>query len=101
MNRKKVLFLTDFSLVKTGFGRSIKALLSYLYQKDKYDLVHLSTGDILRSEIKNNTELGMMAKSYIDKGNLVPDEVVIGMIGNKIMDHKKEKKTFSRRKSPS
>ena len=44
MNRKKVLFLTDFSLVKTGFGRSIKALLSYLYQKDKYDLVHLCVG---------------------------------------------------------
>ncbi len=44
MSRKKVLLLTDFSLVKTGFGRSAKALLSYLYKKDKYDLVHLCVG---------------------------------------------------------
>tara|TARA_R110000824_G_scaffold88360_1_gene217269 strand:- start:2641 stop:4521 length:1881 start_codon:yes stop_codon:yes gene_type:complete len=44
VNRKKVLFLTDFSLVKTGFARSIKALLSSLYKKDKYDLVHLCVG---------------------------------------------------------
>jgi hypothetical protein len=44
VSRKKVLLLTDFSLVKTGFGRSAKALLSYLYKKNKYDLVHLCVG---------------------------------------------------------
>jgi adenylate kinase len=46
----------------------------------KYGFRHLSTGDILRSEIANKTALGMEAKSLMDKGQLVPDEVVIGMI---------------------
>ena len=45
-----------------------------------YQLVHLSTGDIFRYNIKNNTELGQLAKSFIDKGNLVPDEVTINML---------------------
>ena len=47
---------------------------------EKYDLVHLSTGDIFRSNIKEGTDLGQLAKSYIDKGALVPDEVTIGML---------------------
>ena len=47
---------------------------------EKYQLVHLSTGDIFRSNIKEGTELGQLAKSYIDKGALVPDEVTIGML---------------------
>jgi adenylate kinase len=47
---------------------------------DKYHLVHLSTGDIFRYNMKENTELGKLAKSYIDKGALVPDEVTIGML---------------------
>ncbi|HEY8402763.1 MAG TPA: adenylate kinase, partial [Cytophagaceae bacterium] len=51
---------------------------------DKYNLVHLSTGDILRAEIAAGTQLGKDAKAYIDSGKLVPDEVVIGMIENKI-----------------
>jgi adenylate kinase len=46
----------------------------------KYGLKHLSTGDILRSEIARQTRLGLEAKGYMDKGELVPDEVVIGMI---------------------
>ena len=46
----------------------------------KYHLKHLSTGDLLRSEISNKTQLGLQAKGYMDKGSLVPDEVVIGMI---------------------
>lgn len=45
-----------------------------------YQLVHLSTGDIFRYNIKNNTELGQLAKSFMDKGNLVPDEVTINML---------------------
>ena len=47
---------------------------------EKYHLVHLSTGDIFRSNIKEGTNLGQLAKSYIDKGALVPDEVTIGML---------------------
>ena len=47
---------------------------------DKYALMHLSTGDILRSEIAKGSELGLQAKSIMDKGDLVPDQVVIGMI---------------------
>jgi adenylate kinase len=51
---------------------------------EKYQLVHLSTGDILRKEIADKTDLGLEAKKKIDKGELVPDEVVIGMIDHKI-----------------
>lgn len=57
-------------------------------QSDKliamYKLVHLSTGDILRSEVANQTVLGMEAKKLMDQGLLVPDEVVIGMIESKV-----------------
>lgn len=55
---------------------------------EKYKLVHLSTGDILRSEISNGTELGTEAKKLMDQGLLVPDEVVIGMISNKLDSNK-------------
>jgi len=47
---------------------------------NKYGLVHLSTGDIFRANIKQETNLGKMAKTYMDAGNLVPDEVTIGML---------------------
>jgi adenylate kinase len=56
---------------------------------DKYGLVHLSTGNLLREEIANKTPLGMEAKNFMDKGQLVPDEVVIGMIDN-CLDHHKD-----------
>ena len=58
---------------------------------DKYNLVHLSTGDILRNEITNGTELGLEAKKLMDQGVLVPDEVVIGMISNKLDANKNAK----------
>ena len=48
----------------------------------KYNLKHLSTGDLLRSEIAKRTPLGLEAKKFMDKGQLVPDEVVIGMISS-------------------
>ena len=51
---------------------------------DKYDIQHISTGDIFRANIKGGTELGQKAKSYIDKGELVPDEVTIGMLLDRI-----------------
>lgn len=50
----------------------------------KYNLVHLSTGDIFRANIKGATELGTLAKSYIDAGNLVPDEVTIKMLESEV-----------------
>lgn len=48
--------------------------------KQKYGLVHISTGDVFRYNISNGTDLGMLAKSYMDKGNLVPDDVTIKML---------------------
>jgi len=54
---------------------------------EKYDLVHLSTGDLLRNEIANGTTLGLEAKKLMDDGKLVPDEVVIGMIRNKLTEN--------------
>jgi len=47
---------------------------------EKYGLIHLSTGNLLRAEIDSRTDLGLAAKSFMDKGQLVPDEVVLGMI---------------------
>lgn len=51
---------------------------------EKFGLIHLSTGDLLRGEIAAKTELGLKAKELMDQGILVPDEVVIGMIKNKL-----------------
>ena len=51
---------------------------------EKYGLLHLSTGDLLRSEIAGKTPLGLEAQKFIDQGLLVPDEVVIGMISTKL-----------------
>ena len=55
---------------------------------DTYHLLHLSTGDLLRSEIAAGTELGLRAKTLMDQGLLVPDEVVIGMIDSKLKENK-------------
>ena len=52
--------------------------------KEAYNLVHLSTGDLLRAEIKEKTKLGLEAQAFMNKGELVPDEVVIGMIESKL-----------------
>ncbi|MDP2174362.1 MAG: adenylate kinase [Bacteroidota bacterium] len=54
---------------------------------EKFNLVHLSTGDIFRFNIKNETELGRLAKSYIDAGNLVPDEVTINMLEKEVTQY--------------
>ena len=54
----------------------------------KYNLIHLSTGDLLRSEIQAGSELGLKAKTLMDQGLLVPDEVVIGMIDHKLSQHR-------------
>lgn len=54
---------------------------------EKYGLKHVSTGDILRAEIKIGTELGKLAESYMSKGHLVPDEVVIGILDELIRNN--------------
>lgn len=54
---------------------------------EKFGLVHLSTGNLLRAEIADKTPLGLEAKNFIDKGQLVPDEVVIGMIDTMLEKH--------------
>ncbi len=58
---------------------------------EKYGLVHLSTGDIFRANIKGETELGKLAKSYMDKGSLVPDEVTINMLRSEVMKYENPK----------
>jgi adenylate kinase len=55
---------------------------------EKYGLVHLSTGDIFRANIKGQTELGQLAKNYMDQGKLVPDEVTIRMLRSEFLKHK-------------
>jgi adenylate kinase len=59
-----------------GAGKGTQAVVL----KEKYNLVHISTGDVFRYNIANQTDLGKLAKSYIDKGDLVPDEVTIDML---------------------
>jgi adenylate kinase len=59
-----------------GAGKGTQADLL----KEKYNLIHISTGDVFRYNIKNETDLGNLAKSYMDKGDLVPDEVTIEML---------------------
>ncbi len=63
-----------------GSGKGTQAAMLV----DKYDLLHISTGDLFRYELSNNTPLGVKARSYMDKGELVPDEVTIGMLRNKV-----------------
>ena len=55
---------------------------------EKYRLVHISTGDLLREEVSAQTELGLQAKAIMDKGELVSDEIVIGMIRKKVEENK-------------
>lgn len=63
-----------------GAGKGTQAAIL----KEKYDLKHISTGDVFRYNIKNQTELGLSAKSFIDKGQLVPDEVTINMLSAEV-----------------
>ncbi|GGC92722.1 adenylate kinase [Flavobacterium lutivivi] len=65
---------------KPGAGKGTQAE----FLKEKYNLVHLSTGDIFRFNIKNDTELGKLAKTFMDKGDLVPDEVTINMLQSEV-----------------
>jgi adenylate kinase len=65
-----------------GAGKGTQALKI----SDRYNIAHVSTGDMFRSAVKNCTELGIKAKSYMDKGELVPDDIVIGIIKDRISE---------------
>lgn len=65
----------------SGKGTQAKNLV------EKFGLLHISTGDLFRYEMGNDTPLGLKAKEYIKKGELVPDEVTIGMLQNKVNGH--------------
>lgn len=95
-------FIVGYGLDYNGLGRNLDSIYQLTTQKmtnivlfgppgagkgtqaevlkEKYNLVHISTGDVFRFNIKNKTELGMLAKSFMDKGDLVPDEVTIDML---------------------
>jgi adenylate kinase len=68
-----------------GKGTQAKKLV------DKYNIPQISTGDILRGAVKNNTELGQKAKSFMDAGELVPDNVIIGIVKDRIQEDDCEK----------
>ena len=58
---------------------------------EKYGINHISTGDVLRAEIKNGTELGKTAKGYIDQGQLLPDELIIDILASTLDSFKDSK----------
>ena len=65
---------------KPGSGKGTQASLI----KDKYSLIHISTGDVFRKNMSNNTELGLLAKGFMEKGELVPDKVTVDMLKDEI-----------------
>jgi adenylate kinase len=78
---KTMLNLILFGPPGSGKGTQAAKLV------EKYNLVHISTGDLFRYEMGNNTPLGLEAKRYMNEGKLVPDEVTIGMLKNKVLAH--------------
>lgn len=78
LNQKKMINLVLFG--KPGAGKGTQAA----FLKERYNLKHISTGDVFRYNIKNGTELGKLAQSYMDKGDLVPDEVTIKMLQDEV-----------------
>lgn len=78
LNQRNMINLVLFG--KPGAGKGTQAG----FLKEKYNLKHISTGDVFRYNMKNGTELGKLAKSYIDRGDLVPDEVTIDMLKDEV-----------------
>ena len=72
---------------KPGSGKGTQAE----HLSEKYELYHISTGDLFRKNISQNSKLGLLAKSYMDKGVLVPDEVTIKMLENEIKENSKSR----------
>ena len=79
-NKKFAKMINIVLFGKPGAGKGTQAA----FLKSQYDFVHISTGDLFRFNIKNKTELGILAKSYLDKGDLVPDRVTIDMLENEV-----------------
>ncbi len=75
--------MSTMNLVLMGLPGAGKGTQADLIIKE-FDIPHISTGDIFRAAIKNQTEMGKKAKSYIDAGNLVPDEVVNGIVAERL-----------------
>lgn len=103
-------FIIGYGLDYNGYGRNMPAVYQLTTQpkmknivlfgppgagkgtqasilKEKYNLIHISTGDVFRFNIKNATELGLLAKKYIDTGELVPDKVTISMLQDEVEKH--------------
>lgn len=80
-NDRMKLIIILFGPPGSGKGTQAKKLV------EKYDLLHISTGDLFRYEMSHDTQLGLEAKSYMAKGELVPDSVTIGMLKNKVNDN--------------
>ena len=78
LNQANMINLVLFG--KPGAGKGTQAG----FLKEKYNLKHISTGDVFRYNIKNGTDLGKLAKSYIDRGDLVPDTVTIDMLKDEV-----------------
>ena len=72
---------------KPGSGKGTQAE----HLSEKYKLYHISTGDLFRKNISQNSNLGLLAQSYMDKGELVPDEVTIKMLENEIKENSQSK----------
>lgn len=87
MSTMKKLHIVLFGPPGAGKGTQSKSLT------DRYDLVHLSTGDLLRAEIAAETPLGLHAQELMSQGELVPDEVVVGMIRN-LLEERSDAKGF-------
>lgn len=75
------IYIILFGPPGSGKGTQAKIL------QEKFDLIQVSTGDLFRYEIGNDTPLGLEAKSYMNKGLLVPDEITMGMLQNKLSKH--------------
>jgi len=78
----KVKYFLLFGPPGSGKGTQSKKII------EKYNLVHLSTGDILRKELEINSRLGQIAKSHMNKGGLVPDDIILGMVAKEIEANK-------------
>lgn len=77
-----MLNIVIFGAPGSGKGTQSENLISH------YELFHISTGDVLRDHIRRGTDLGMTAKQYIDQGQLIPDELMIGILAQVIDDNK-------------
>ena len=79
---EKVKYFLMFGPPGSGKGTQSKKII------EKYNLVHLSTGDLLRKELETNSRLGQIAKRHMNKGGLVPDDIILGMVSKEIEANK-------------